>query len=351
MEFITLTRDDPEFEKYLLGTFASGRRAIPVETYHPATTRERVTFRVVPVEKLAVPDWWRVYLRSCRPELLGLTLGPAVAAWLNHSASYAEWARWPSWFALIGLFFLHTAAFLFNDVQDHLRGSDRANRRRGSQVIQAGWVRAVDMKRWAAVNFALAVLFGVPAFFNAPRDLAVVCGLAGLALLAVMRGWGARRGLTDLALVALFGPLLTMGTALASFGETDPTDLLLGLAFGAMTVWVLQVRQFEALFRSRPDSSRSFLGHLDFDRARRVLIGEGVLLLLLQPAVALIVPVPMVFLGVLAPVSAPMILTLYKFLGAASPLSSNLIKSSQWALVSHMVWTGWWVLALGVTWL
>lgn len=351
MEFITLTRDDPEFERYLLGTFARDRRALPVETYHASTVRERVTFRVVPFEKLDVPSWWRVYLRSSRPELLGLTLGPAMVAWLSHSANYAEWSRWTSWFALIGLFFLHTAAFLLNDVQDHLRGQDRANRQRGSRVIQRGWVRAADMKRWAWLNFSLAVLFGVPAFFNAPRDLAVVCGLAALSLLIVMRGWGTRWGLADLALGLLFGPLLTMGIALASFGEADLDDLLLGVSFGALTVWVFQVRQFEAAFRARPESSRSLIGHLDFDWARRLLVYEGVALLILQPAAAMALKLPLMFLGLTAIVGAPMILTLWKFVRAASPLSSNLIKSSHWALASHVVWTVWWMLALGVAWL
>src|SRR5437899_8919725 len=61
-------------------------------------------------------------------------------------------------FALLGVFFLHTAAFLLNDVQDHLRGLDRLNRRRCSQVIQKGWVSPLEMKRWAWVNLALAVL-------------------------------------------------------------------------------------------------------------------------------------------------------------------------------------------------
>lgn len=351
MEFITLTKDDPEFESYLLGTFSRTHRALPVETYNATTARERVTFRVVPVEKVAAPAWWKSYFWSARPELFGLTLGPAVAAWLNHSHSLNAWTKLPSWFALLGLFFLHTAVFLINDVQDHVRGFDRLNRKRGSRVIQKGWARAADMKKWAWVNFSLAILFGLPAFLNAPLELAAVCAVAFVALTIVVRNLATRWGAADLALLLLFGPLLTTGIALASFGEANTQDLVLGLALGALTVWVFQVRQFEDLFRARIETFRTFLGFRGFDRAKQLVIVEGLLLLVLQPAAALALRLPLVFFAVAPLVSIPLVLTIQRFLRAASPLSSSLVGSSRWALAAHLAWTAWWVLALGVSWL
>lgn len=351
MEFITLTKSDPEFQSYLLGTFARDRRALPVETYHAATARERVTFRVVPVEKLDVPPWWKAYLWATRPELWALTLGPAMAAWLRHADRLGDWERGPSWLALIGIFFLHTAVFLFNDVQDHVRGGDRLNRRRGSRLIQKGWVRAADMQRWAYVNMGLAVLLGVPAFLNAPLELALLCVAAMLAIVTILRSWCTRWGLADFALFLLFGPLLTMGVALASFGYTEWRDALVGVAFGGLTLWVFHVRQFENQFRTRPESARSFLGYKNFDQARRIGVVEGGLLLLVQPAVALLIGVPVVFLALTPLVSIPLIFMLQRFLRAASPLSSNLVGASRFALYAHLAWTLWWILALGVKWL
>ena len=351
MELITLTKDDPEFESYLLGTFSNEHRAIPVETYHAATPRERITFRVIPKEKVGAPHWVKIYFRSCRPELLGLTMGPAVAAWLNHSHSLNEWARIPSWLALIGLFFLHTAVFIFNDVQDHIHGLDRLNRRRGSQVIQKGWVTAAEMKRWALINGALALIFGLPSFLNAPSELLVVCALAAVSILVITKNVGTRWGLCDLALMAIFGPLITMGIALASFGESNLQDIALGLALGALALWVFQTRQFEDLFRSKPTSFRTFLGFLNFDRAHQVVVVEGMLLLFIQPVVALVLRLPLIFLAFSPVVSIPLILTVQRFLKANSPLSSSLVNSSKYALASHFTWAGWWILSLGVTWL
>lgn len=349
-EFITLTRDDPDFERYLLGTFSRTERALPVETFRSRSTRERVTFRIVPVEKLSRPPWWVAYLWSCRPDLWGLTLGPAVAVWLGHRESLPEWNRWPSWLALVGVFFLHTASFLYNDVQDHLKGTDRLNRRRGSQVIQRGWCSAAEMKRWAGVHLALAAILAVPAFLHAPVGLTAVCVAAAVALALLMGNWGSRFGLGDLALTMLFGPLLTMGVALASFGATTWADAALGLGFGVMATWVFQVRQFENLFRSRPDSFHTFLGRLNFDEARMTMVAEGFFVLAAQPALGLWLALPRGLFSALPVVSIPSILLMYRLFRANSPLSSTLVDSSRWALAAHGAWSLWWIAALGLAW-
>lgn len=351
MELITLAKDDPEFSSFLMGTFSPTHRALPEETFHPQTPRERVTFRLVPIDKVKAPAWWMIYIKSCRPELAGLTLGPAVAAWLNQHDRLADWSRWPSWFALLGIFFLHTAVFLLNDVQDHIRGIDRQNRRRGSQVIQKGWTSAAEMKKWSAVNFALALVFGLPAVIHSPGGLFVVCLAALVSLFVVVQNVGTRWGLSDLALALLFGPLLTAGISLASFGHTNIRDLYVGIAFGSLTLWVLQARQFESLFRTRPEAFRTFLAFQSFDRARRIAIGEGLVMLGIQFAMAWMLELPFTYLGVLPLAAAPLVAAGHRLYKSASPLSSSLVDSDSWALGAHAALTAWWICVLGVAWL
>lgn len=351
MEFITLTKSDPEFNNYLLGTFSKKLRALPVETYHPQTPRERVTFQVVPVSQVQAPAWWKIYFLSCRPELMGLTLGTSVAAWLNQREWIAGWSRWPSWLALLGIFFLHTSVFLLNDVQDHLRGQDRLNRQRGSQVIQKGWVSARAMKDWAWVNLGFAIVLALPAILHAPFELAIVCLISIFCLATWIFNMGTRYGLADLALFLLFGPLLTSGIALASFGVTNQRDLALGLALGTLTLWCFQVRQFETLFRTLPGSTRTFLGFWDFDRARRMGVWMGGLVLLLQPLIGWFLQVPPGLLWLCPLVSLPALVLMLRLNKAASPLSSSLVNSPQWALAAHFAWTLWWILTLGWQWL
>jgi 1,4-dihydroxy-2-naphthoate octaprenyltransferase len=349
-EFVTLTRQDPEFESYLLGTFSKTERALPVETYHPHTQRERVTFRVVSVADLQVPRWWVVYFRSIRPELAALTLAPAIAAWLNHRADLPDWTRWPSWFALAGIFFLHTAVFLYTDVQDHLLGEDRLNRRRGNQVIQKGWVSAWQMRLWALLNFALAIVFGVPAFANAPLELLVICGTAALLIAVVARKWAVRWGLCDLALAMLFGPLLSAGVALSSFGHLTTGDLLLGVLFGCTTLWVFQLRQFESLFRSQAQAFRTLLGFLSFEQARSWCVGEGILLLIMHPLLALWFG-QKALLYAMPVVAIPTLVLIQKLRTSASPLSSTLVNISRFALYAQLCWALWWIVYLGLEWL
>jgi hypothetical protein len=90
---------------------------------------------------------------------------------------------------------------------------------------------------------------------------------------------------------------------------------------------------------------------MDFDKARWVVIIEAVLLLVLQPVVALELGVPLIFLVALPLVGGPMVLLLGRLRSAASPLSSSLIRCEWWALGAQLSWTLWWIFALGVKWL
>ena len=334
-----------------MGTFSKTARALPIETTQVETPRERITFRVVPVDRLEIPNRFVIYLAAMRPELIALTLGPAVVTWLNHRGTPPAWAEWSAWAAMFGIFFLHVAAFIINDVQDHRRGADRLNRGGGSRIIQKGWTTAAAMNFWARVNLGLAAACGTVAAVRAPLEIAAVCLIAVLALAVINFNVGIRRGLGDAALIALFGPLLTVGTALASFGDFDVTDVSLGLAFGGMTLWVLQLRQFENLFRARPETFRTFLGYLNFDGARLTCVVEGVLLLALMPAVGVVVRVPLIFVMALPMVGLPLMVRIHHIFRATSPLSSSLMHSSRGALIAHFCFTAWWIVALGAPWL
>ena len=351
MELITLSRGDADFESYLMGTFASDHRALPIETVFAPSHAERVTFRVVPVARLDIPHWWMIYLAATRPELIALTLGPVLVTWLNHHARPAAWETWPAWAALCGVFFLHVAAFIANDVQDHRRGADRLGRGGGSRIIQNGWTTAAAMAFWARVNLGLAATCGVIACLNAPLEIGAVCLTAAACLGVLQLNVGTRRGACDVALIALFGPLLTVGTALASFGAADVTDLALGLAFGVSTWWVLQLRQFENLFRANPRSFRTYLGYLNFDGARWCVVVEGFALLALIPTVAVVVRAPLLFIALLPAFGLPLIWRINRVYRATSPLSSDLVNSAGGALVAHFTFTAWWILALGASWL
>lgn len=360
--FVTLTRQDPDFTAYLHGPVGPHLRAIPVETFNPYSRKERVTFRVVDLRSFPRPRWWRVYWKAGRPELLGLSLGPAavllISTWMS--------ARTVSWYSALDaffvLFFIHVAACLFNDYRDHMRGADRANRRRGSQVIQKGWATAKDVRMWAFVNGALAFVLALPLVWNR-WELLVVGALAalGVSVFSWLPRTALKWGVGDLVIGLCFGPLLTLGfnDALAIGADRalwNPSVFLLGLAFGAMAVWTFQIRQLENLFRSGGENFRSFIGDFEFDRAQKVLLVESVILVVAQVGLAWLVsggtwqgrgPTSLLFALTGALVAfPPLVLCVRRIMAAASPLSSDLVALSRRAVVSQLLVVLWWGLLL-----
>jgi 1,4-dihydroxy-2-naphthoate octaprenyltransferase len=347
MEYVTLTRKDPEFKKFLWGTFSKKERALPLETFDAFSGRERVTFQILPVAEVERPSWWKVYLIAARPEMWLLTLGPALSVFLLLRHELIQSEVWSAGFALVSLFFLHNAACLANDVMDHLTGSDRANRRRGSQVIQKGWSSTVNMYRWAIVNFTLAVLIGIPALWTNPLPLLGVAIVGLICISVLLSARGARQGWSDLSVVILYGPLIVLGMNWVISHEVNFVMGLLGLCFGVLSMWVLQARQLENLFRSQRESHRTYVGYLDFELAKRSFIIEGLAAIGLTTVTGLTMQVHWISWATLPFAAMPIVWVLARVMRAASPLSSDFVQIGRFSLMAHGVMALWWWLALG----
>ena len=348
MEFVTLTKNDPEFKKYLWGTFDSQKRAMTVETFHADSPRERVTFKIQWAKDLQKPSWWKIYLISARPEMWLLSLGPAVATMLVGRVWESSSALYESAFAMLALFFLHNSACLLNDVMDHIKGSDRANRRRGSQVIQKGWSTARHMFWWAIVNFALAIVLAIPALIVHPMLLLAVGGAAVFSILISLSAKGARYGLSDAAFALLYGPLIVAGMAIVQNLEPQKNLFLLAINFGWLSMWVLQARQIENLFRSVKESHRTFLGYLNFDLAKTSFLLQGAMAIFFVMATAYQLKIHWLGWALFPLAVYPMIYVLNKTHRAVSPLSSDFLRAGRSALLAHATLTVWWWFCLGI---
>jgi 1,4-dihydroxy-2-naphthoate polyprenyltransferase len=350
--YVTITHDDPDFKSYLLGSFSKELRALPLESFSQHSQRERVTFQLVPVHEIRKPAWWKIYFKACRPELLGLTLAPFLLTilwqWKQADTSIAFPISFSG--ALLGLFFLHVAAFLFNDFRDHMQGVDLANRRRGSQVIQKGWASAREVRGWAIVNMCLALLCGGTALYWHPTPLSWIVLAAAVAVLALswMPSWLAKRGLSDLLVFAGLGPLLTIAAAITADGIVQPQVILLGTAFGSLAVLTLQVRQMENLFRAGQDSFRTFIGGLDFDRAKLIVLAQMLFVAAIQVAMAArifhraVAVVGFVFAFI------PLAILFWQIRRAASPVSSDLIHLGRRAILAQTALLAWWGAAIWI---
>lgn len=349
-DYVTLTHDDPELQRYLLGSFSRHLRALPVESFLQHSNRARYTFRVVPIEEINKPYWWKVYFKACRPELLGLTLGPFLVTGLwtaKHLSGVTP--LWTFVSAAFGLFFVHVAAFLFNDFRDHMAGVDLANRKRGSQVIQMGWASAKEVRRWAFVNALLALLFGAPSLWLGGKPLVLVTLLG--AIIVLLLSWGpltlARYGLTDLLIFMGLGPLLSIAGSVSLTLNYSPQVIWLGTAFGSLAVLALQIRHLENLFRAGRESFRTFIGGVNFDHAKRVMLAQIFFVASIQILCAIETLHWVGCIG-MAFALAPMVGIFESVRKAASPVSSQLVHMGRRIVIAQFVLLAWWGTALWI---
>ena len=130
----------------------------------------------------------------------------------------------------LGASFLHLAANTFNDYFDWQAGTDQANNdyflqyTGGSRAIELGIITEKGLFRLASSFIVLAAVCGIAVMFgpwSRGLDLlyyAAAGALGGFFYTAPPLKLSARRGLGELTIGLLFGPVLTMGTVYALTG-------------------------------------------------------------------------------------------------------------------------------------
>ncbi|HAG90583.1 MAG TPA: hypothetical protein DCL41_01855 [Bdellovibrionales bacterium] len=366
-QYKTLLKSDENFQRYLLGSFSSDLLALPVESFGVGTERERATFLLIPESKIEKPHWLKVYWKAIRPELLGLTLGQAVLAafslepllkinGLSVEQKSPEFL-WTSFACLLVIFFTHAAACLFNDFRDHLQGLDRKSSSQGSRVIQKGWSRAFEVRRWAYVNSALALAIGSSLLWG---HWFLLLGLGSLTALAVlfysyMTPFWNRLGAGDFWITLLFGPLMYFSIWISVYSPGVPFEtskilfeegILLSLCFGLLASWTFQVRQFQGIFKRQAGSFRTVVSRLNFDQAKTFISIEAILFFALPSFCFYWIWKD--FTGALILIFG-MVLSLYQvwdLYHLPSPLSSKMPQMKAYALRIHSTFLGLWLVAL-----
>ncbi|MGE0764451.1 MAG: prenyltransferase [Bdellovibrionales bacterium] len=347
--FVTLTRSDEDFADYLLGKGPDGLRALPVESFAINSPRERVTFALVAPEKIKRPAWLTRYVLALRLELLPLTLAPLLVSWAAIWVKGGQLAFFKVIFMLINIVALHAAAFTRNDYEDHLHGIDRIQRRRGSQVIQRGWLSALEVRNISRAALLVSVIAGLPLLWPPSADV-VLLGSLGL---AAVLGYGfagrgfKNQGVGDVVVGLCMGPLLTLGVGKIFAAEEALWLACVGLPLGLGAVIVFQLRQLETIMTERQSGAGTMMARLGFDRAKRWLQME-LWFLPIFTTVALWAWVPTKMALLLTALVALGQLPLQRRLRRiASPLSSDLLGLARHALWFYMALAGALILTVG----
>ena len=204
--------------------------------------------------------WWKGSISDTSAGVSGLLLGLA---------------------AFVGANLAHAANNLANDWRDYHDGLDRPGYPRADyspHPIASGAMSSRTLFLTIAIITGLAALLGGFAMVMRSEPLLGVFAVAGLIL-----SWGytdpplrlKRRGLGELSVLLVWGPLMGGGTYLAATGSIDGTVLLATLPWGAIATAVLFGKHLDKI---EADSSRgvgTFVVRIGERRAR-----AGTLLLL-----------------------------------------------------------------------
>jgi 1,4-dihydroxy-2-naphthoate octaprenyltransferase len=225
--------------------------------------KTKVLEGVDPKTTMPKDPWWIKMLSALvitRLPFLSATWIPVIlgAVWaFNGGIANPRVFDW-SLFGVVflGASFLHLAANTFNDYFDWQAGTDQANNdyflqyTGGSRAIELGIITEKGLFRLASSFIVLAAVCGIAIMFgpwSRGLDLlyyAAAGALGGFFYTAPPLKLSARRGLGELTIGLLFGPVLTMGTVYALTGIHSQAAFLVGIPVGLLTISILWVNEF-----------------------------------------------------------------------------------------------------------
>ena len=182
--------------------------------------------------------------------------------------------------SISGVFFLHLFSNLYNDYFDVKHGTDEANNEyfnvgdkslvlRGAQIsggsraIELGLITLKNTKKLANIMLFVSIIFLMMVCYNSyliTNSFSNIKAMVFISLIASLLGYfytakpirlSGRRGLGELTIFLCFGPLLTIGSAIAMSTNTIILDfqnlrdfIFIGLPLGLLTTNILFINQF-----------------------------------------------------------------------------------------------------------
>lgn len=272
-ELITLSRKDPNFKKYLDGSFSDLKRALPIKSLNVNTEMEQVTFVVVDVNSIGQQPIWYKWAHILKLKNLLWLVFPMFLITVKNLMDGNLKEPNLAVLSFLGAIFLHAAASLRNDYLDHIRGLDRIHPKSGSRAIQKGWITANQVKNISWI-FALAgIAFGVPAVLQFTELLIMIVTLAVVALFGMSSysmGLKYRRW-SEITVFLLLGPLLTLGYQVACGAGLDWEALCLGVTTGWFAVFYLHLKNFEELVVHSQAQFNNTITWLGFEKSKKLL--------------------------------------------------------------------------------
>jgi 1,4-dihydroxy-2-naphthoate octaprenyltransferase len=167
---------------------------------------------------------------------------------------------------------------LANDYGDFINGADKENRIGPKRVMQEGLVSKKTMLRAIIINSIISFLLGISLLIQSyPTiklsgfifflSLGILSIIAAITYTANKKPYG-YRGLGDLSVFIFFGLVGIVGTDFLLSGEINYSTFYLGIAFGALSVMVLNINNMRDIESDRLAGKNTLVVKMGFNNAK-----------------------------------------------------------------------------------
>ena len=276
---IIIDREAPEARDALDGGHlrtATGRvRVSAHDLIQREDGRREIVFRVrevVPARNLRERlDRMRVAVRAISLTATAMPCLAVLAVGISHGAKPAIGVAAS---ALFGALLLQVAVNLYNDVTDYQKLIDLPGTPGGSGVFERAWYTPREILGAARLALIAAILAGVPALIAYPIQILAIgsLGVAGALLYSHASNGLKYRGLGDVAVFFLCGPLVTTGFSFAAFGSMESAAIPLGVVLGLLACGLLHVNNLQDMEYDRSRGAATLASRIGFGASRRLLV-------------------------------------------------------------------------------
>lgn len=222
-----------------------------------------------PMSPAAQPGSAAAWKLAARPATLSAAVAPVLVG-SGAAISSGGFRLLPALAALAGALLLQVGANLANDVFDHERGADTAERMGPPRAAQNGLLTPQQLRIGMAAAFGLATLAGIYLVYAAGWPV-VVAGVASIVAAVVYTGGPWPTGyhaLGDLFTFVFFGVVAVTGSYFVQTREVSALALVAALPMGCTVTAILVVNNLRDIPTNRATGKKT-LGVVMGERATR----------------------------------------------------------------------------------
>lgn len=265
-EYVTVHRSDPEFFPLLVGSFSEEKFAKPVRTFGLKTEREKVTFQILPKQKLrlgrALFSWLslprQVYFFAPLLTLACFLLTSEPGLSVLHLLA-----------TVFGLLCFVISLTLYSDYNDYVMGVDRVNENNFSRPLLVGEIRPYQALLLAKAFLGLALLCALA--MAVYRPLTILFSLLAFAIsFIVFSGFQNQKmkSQSGWAHFLLSGPLLSLGLQYVFLQKITGEYCLLGCILGLYGYKADFCKNMRDIFFNGQARVLHLTNRLGFDRSK-----------------------------------------------------------------------------------